>query len=362
MKSIRKRLKIILIITITFSGVLLYVISITSINEIFSAHNITPLVKTIAAITRKDPKSIEDYKFAEKWNIQAALKGDPDAANFMGFISKEGLSTNSPLVAEGWFSLAARGGHAAAMYELGKNQEIALNYKMAIKWYMQSAYLGNPEASLALADMYLNEKGLKNNQDKVLFYMREAAINNSAVAQYNLANFMNDGIYITKNKREAGLWYKRAALNGIKAAQIKIDEAIGLCVEKIETFTLLNAEACILVQTEKNPKISEQISELYFNDFLLKKDDSKSLEWLLVSVKNGGVSSSFTLAKRFFKGVGTLKNDSDSYTYWTVYTKRFNKYNKQELPNEAIIFSREIKSKIGLMDRLRGKINSIKYL
>ncbi len=95
-----------------------------------------------------------------------------------------------------------------------KNEE-----KSSFSLYQLAAKNGSPEAKAQLIKMYYYGIGVKKDRQKakelfdqgVMEDLKNSAKNNNAFAQYLYAYFLDKGIFIAKNKKEAKKWYRKAS-------------------------------------------------------------------------------------------------------------------------------------------------------
>ncbi len=89
-------------------------------------------------------------------------------------------------------------------------------------WYEAAARLGNTEAQLVLADLYLRGEGVGQSYEKAGALYRQAAVEgNEPMAQYALGVLLERGEGVNEDALEALLWYKRAARAGHALAMFR---------------------------------------------------------------------------------------------------------------------------------------------
>jgi hypothetical protein len=138
------------------------------------------------------------------------------------------------------------------MYEEGKG--VKQNTTEAVKWYRKAAEQedeealnnltamcnrGNSIAQFNLGLMYEEGKGVLLNDAEAAKWYRKAAeqeyttalINltamcnrGSAVAQFNMGGMYQDGLGVSQDDAEAAKWYGKAAQQGNKVAQLRLDK------------------------------------------------------------------------------------------------------------------------------------------
>lgn len=135
---------------------------------------------------------------------------------------------------EAWLPLANRG-DVAAMRNIGHlyrwGQGVEKDIAQAIHWYRLAAEKGFSRAQANLAAIYLQgEEGTAVNYDEAHKWFAAAAVQNLAVAQYNLGLMYELGLGVEKNEARALGWYNLAA----KAGQPEAIERLSQLVKATE--------------------------------------------------------------------------------------------------------------------------------
>jgi len=84
-----------------------------------------------------------------------------------------------------------------AMYKLGilyRDKISKIDMDTAIKWLSISADCNNPNAQVALGDIYLKGIGVERDIDKAFHYFERAALNGNQVASYKIAMMYKEGM------------------------------------------------------------------------------------------------------------------------------------------------------------------------
>lgn len=105
--------------------------------------------------------------------------------------------------------------NAYECYEQGRRYAygdgVPYDMKQAVKWYLQAAKKGCPEAQNAVGICYEQGDGVSSSMRKAVKYYKMAAETGLATAQINLAECYEKGKGVTKNLAEARVWYQKAA-------------------------------------------------------------------------------------------------------------------------------------------------------
>lgn len=130
---------------------------------------------------------------AEKWWIQSAKGGFPDAQYHLGIMYHQALrgARNPELIAHLW-NMAAGQGQGDAMFGLGfmyrAGDGVAKNAKKSLKMFSDAAALGHPGAAYELGLMYkYGRGGIAKDAGKARTYLEKAAAAGVVQAQRELA-------------------------------------------------------------------------------------------------------------------------------------------------------------------------------
>lgn len=197
----------------------------------------------------------EDYHKAEQYLEAAAYQHYGLAAYTLAKIYHEKYP-KQPLKAFDWFMIAAKQDHSEACYYVGlyyqNGKGVKQDIKQAVYWYEkaaikkdkdalyhlamilirqpekdfeliaklleQAAVLEHPNAQYNLAVMYQKGDGVKQSDQKALYWYEKAAKQNLAIAQYNLGMIYFEGKLIEKDEIKAKELWQKAADQGLEAA------------------------------------------------------------------------------------------------------------------------------------------------
>ena len=122
----------------------------------------------------------------------------------------------------------AESGHALSQYRLGTLEEAATNYEEAARWYGLAVEQHVVEANRALASMYAN--GLLGAVDLEKAYSLQliAAERGLVPSMFYIANALENGIGVDKNREQAIAWYQKAADAGNVSALQRLQRAYGV--------------------------------------------------------------------------------------------------------------------------------------
>ena len=119
-------------------------------------------------------------------------------------------------------TIKAEKGDAEAQYNLGlmyyDGDDVAKDYKQAVKWFSKSADQGFAKAQYNLGYMYDNDQGVEQNFEQALKWYRKAAEQNDVSAQINLGFMYSNGRGVAQDYQKAYMWYNIASVSGDEAA------------------------------------------------------------------------------------------------------------------------------------------------
>ena len=93
------------------------------------------------------------------------------------------------------------------------------NGAISVENTREAAEQGHTDAQFNLACMYLNGRGVAQDNFKAVEWFRKAAEQGEVQAQFNLASMYAEGIGIEKDEATAVEWYTKAAKQGLADAQ-----------------------------------------------------------------------------------------------------------------------------------------------
>ncbi|KAG0002166.1 hypothetical protein BGZ80_011239 [Entomortierella chlamydospora] len=142
------------------------------------------------------------------------------------------------------YAASAQGNYAPAQYKLGACYEFGIlgcpkDPVQAVHWYSQGAENGHVEAFLALAGYYLDGSAgmaAEQSDEEAFWYVKAAAHRGVPKAEYITGFFLEYGLGVERNTKEAKQWYRLACAKGVDSAERRLRE-----LEKSETPTATTA-------------------------------------------------------------------------------------------------------------------------
>lgn len=102
--------------------------------------------------------------------------------------------------------------------------------RMAIDFWLVSAYSGSAKAQYRVGVMYAEGLGVDQDPEEAVYWYRQSAKQNFAAAQYNLGDAYLRGFGVAQDFEQAIVWWRRAAQQGLVQAQTNLGRAYFLGV------------------------------------------------------------------------------------------------------------------------------------
>ncbi|KAG0292757.1 hypothetical protein BGZ96_003737 [Linnemannia gamsii] len=128
------------------------------------------------------------------------------------------------------YAASAQTNYAPAQYKLGACYEFGIlgcprDPIQAVQWYSQGADNGHVEALLALAGFYLDGSAgpaAEQSDEEAFRFVKAAALRGVPKAEYITGYFLEHGLGVERNPREAKQWYRLACAKGIDSAESRL--------------------------------------------------------------------------------------------------------------------------------------------
>jgi uncharacterized protein len=158
---------------------------------------------------------------AFEWFMVAAKQNHTESEYYVGlyYQNGKGIPVNIEQAIH-WFEKAALKKDKNALYHLAMiliKQE-SKDYKNIAKLLEQAAQQDHAHAQYNLAVMYQKGDGLVQNMEKAFYWYEKAANSNLAIAQYNLGMIYFEGSIVEKDEKKAKELWQKAADQGLEVA------------------------------------------------------------------------------------------------------------------------------------------------
>jgi TPR repeat protein len=174
---------------------------------------------------------------------------------------------------------------------------------------------GDAQAQSQLADAYFAGRfGLATNVAEAVNWLRKAAAQNVAAAQYNLGACYANGLGVTNDQVEAVRWIRKAAEQNHAAAQSNL----GVCYHMGQGVEKDLTEAVKLYQ-----KAAEQdfagaqynLAHLYMDGEGVEKNEAEAVKWFRKAADQGDPNAQFKLAVCLAFGRGVPQDSVAAYVW-----------------------------------------------
>ncbi|KAG0241032.1 hypothetical protein BGX31_001492 [Mortierella sp. GBA43] len=128
------------------------------------------------------------------------------------------------------YAASAQANYAPAQYRLGACYEFGIlgaphDPVLAVHWYRRSAENGHVEALLALAGFYLDGSAgreAEQSDEEAFRFVKMAAQRGVPKAEYITGFFLEYGLGVERNIKEAKQWYHLACAKGVESAERRL--------------------------------------------------------------------------------------------------------------------------------------------
>lgn len=217
------------------------------------------------------------------------------------------------LLAEKWLKRAVAGGCVHSMTHLGQlyyeERSDSSKKKEGLQLIRQAAESGDARGQLCWANIVLNgEKGVIQNTDEYLLWVRKAANQGLADAQYSLAFELRAGRFLQANPVDARIWAGKAAQQNMPDACFLLAEML-LTEEGGDKDSARHA-ALVRKAAKSGVAGAEYAMASFYSQglFGFPVDANESLRWIRLASEHGDVNAQQYLASYYLTGENRPKN------------------------------------------------------
>ena len=206
-------------------------------------------------------------------------------------------------------------------YTMRKNLFLLFTFWSVITVFSQKANELNQQSKELLQ---------KNQFDKAIPLLKQAAELGNPEAQYNLAYFLQNGEGTTRNVSEAIEWYKKSSLQNFNDSHYALMMAYGNG-EGVEQNTSLAFEYAMKCANNNDATCIWNVANCYFSGIGIDKNETLFKEWLLKLVKlenpanlyqSGKITSArLELARYYRDGTYFPKDMYQSYLWYIIFNE-----------------------------------------
>jgi hypothetical protein len=226
----------------------------------------------------------QNYQEAFKWYMKAAEEiwgEDNTFAQFsLGLMYDDGLGIDQDKAqASYWYKKSAKN---ACLTMISINYgHILLKYKDSLLWLKNAAENGCASAQYDLGFMYFDGQGITQDYKKAIYWWKRAAEQGDTEAQFNLGKMHAKGQGVPQDYKHAIHWYKKAAAKGYAKAQ----NDLGL---------------------------------MYYDGQGVAQDYKQAAYWLTKAAEQGNSSGQYNLGVMYANGLGVTQNYKFAYLWFSL--------------------------------------------
>lgn len=153
-----------------------------------------------------------------------AINNDTNAQYLLASLYGNNKQENT---ANYWFLRSALAGDKDAQYYIGVTYEDKkgfFNTMQAIYWLEEAAKQQSLDAQIVLASLYEQDKEIAANYEKAAYWYEQAANQGDSEAQSFIAGMYRDGKGVPVDKQKAFTWYEKAAKQGDAFSQYNLGQ------------------------------------------------------------------------------------------------------------------------------------------
>ena len=209
---------------------------------------------------------------------------------------------------------AAEQGHAGAQYNLGimyvQGRGVAQNDATAVSWYRKAAEQGHARAQYGHGIMYAKGRGVARSDATAVSWYRKAGEQGHAGAQFNLGDMYAKGRGVAQNYATAVSWYRKAAEQGHAGAQL----GLGIMYAKGKGVAQNDATAVSWYRkaVSRYRKAAEQgdadaqfgLGLMYATGRGVARSDATAVSWFRKAAEQGHAGAQRNLGAMLQAGIG----------------------------------------------------------
>ena len=184
----------------------------------------------------------------------------------------------------------------------------------AVYWYRQAAEQGHADAQFRLGAMYARGQGVPADDREAVFWYGEAAGQGHADAQFWLGRSYANGRGVSADDREAVFWYSKAAGQGHADAQFWL----GYSHASGKGVAADDREAVFWYREAAEQGHADAQFELGLSYTIgggVAEDDQEAVSWYRKAAEQGHVEAQFWLGAMHNSGRGVAEDDQEA-VFW----------------------------------------------
>jgi hypothetical protein len=156
---------------------------------------------------------------------------------------------------------------------------------------------------------------LASAQEGLYEKMMKLAQENNPEAQYHIGMFLNNGIDVTKNPKQAFEWFQKSARHGDMLAAYKVGCYLAGQFGDIAPLDPVLALDYKLKAAKAGYSLAQHDVALAY---LKRKDYTNAVQWTLAAAAQGEPMALYNLAVSFKEGEGVAKDKTLTYSYFKL--------------------------------------------
>ena len=204
---------------------------------------------------------------------------------------------------------------ASAAWGYREGYGTAVDHVEAVKWVRKAAEQGFARAQYDLGFMYEFGRGVERSYEKAREWYLKAAEQGYADAQYNLGDMYEYGTGVEQSYEKAAEWVQKAAEQGFAYAQYNLGDRYrdGRGVE--ESFE--KAAEWVQKAAEQGLAVAQNcLGFMYQNGTGIAQSDEKAVEWYRKAAEQGDVIAQDNLGFMYQNGTGVAQSDEKAAEWY----------------------------------------------
>ena len=256
----------------------------------------------------------KNYETAFKWFKEAAELGDKEAIEILNDWDHVGEKRFAGCSLERIMEFAKLG-DAEAMFEVGCKyfygdyyEDIEVNYKEALNWFLKAADKGYAEAAHYIGNMYLDGKGVDKNYGNALLWWQKAEKSGFRKAAHNIGAAYFYGLGVEQNYGEAFERFKEGAEAGVAKSNVFL--AVMYFSGKSVKQNYRETRKLLLKAGEQGDVIAQNMlgSMYYYGECGVVKNRKEAMKWFKKAADQGDEEAKEILKSNGKGDVRTMKD------------------------------------------------------
>ncbi len=204
---------------------------------------------------------------------------------------------------------------SSSAFVLGRCFEFGLGVEMndsrAAEYYINAVFNdGNDDALIALGLLYLQGRGVEENQEFAYNLFLRAAKQGNPIARLYVGRCHMDGIYVSKDLAEAIRWYELSANGHLVDAYRILDQ---IYRERGEYDKVLYWGDRFIEYGF--PQAMLHVGIDYMEGKIIERDSEKGFSLIREAAQTGFPAALFNLSLCYYRGDGTARDEEQGFKY-----------------------------------------------